>query len=982
MPETEPKLFSIPELIAEFGEMIPCAGNSPVRLDDPNTFWVVVSGSVNVFLVELIDGVEQSKRQQLMRRDSGQILLPVAVKEADEKKDQSQFNVISKGMPGTFLKRMPIERLEDIQPEELAATIDSWISQITNALSRFVDFPPRPTALAEPEMESDFDPCTLSTRRGVVWVPSLPPTESLFMDVVDEAESNKSAQRESSWIPLTRTSWLSIFSKVSLSCRSTESMIHRRDILSALNDFHHLVIDMERINRSLALVDAANLERARSSSRRIVEKNARRDLFNLYGLRDRTSEADHNKNLMDVLHSIGQKEGIEFKVPKRLGTSQAPLKLTEILDSSGIRSRQMTLVHADKWWREDAGALLAYHSESGHPVALLPRLFGGYKIVDPRQPKSISLDQKHAQMLHEKAWMFYPPLPPNDAQPGDMLRIALKGSSGAILRLVVSGVLKGVMTVVCALALGFIVQKLASGGDMLSLYVLVGTLSLFGLVGGLLNLLQSKALTRLSSRALARAEASLWDRILRIPESHLPDQSIGDLAMSSMVFHKMREGAEGVIANSVLLVMFLIPPLVLTLFYDLTLGLISLLFSFAALMITILLGYRLISPQIRLIYASRSVTSRLFQIISGITKLRVELAEGSAYAVWSQHYRDQKLAEIEMGRRQSHSHAFASALPFFAVGLFFLAWVNTGGESIESLTQFLIVFAIFWSFQSALSRFSFSCGDIASSLPAFRQLKPVISAKPEIEDQGESIDFLGGHLLFDKVSFRYDADGPLILDDVTIQAQSGEFVAIAGESGAGKSTLFRLGLGLNRPTSGAVLYDGRDLQNLNLKQVRRMIGAVPQSIRLHPQDIWDNVVMHRVMASNEDVWKSTRLSGIESQIKAMPMGMMTPVGSSESVLSGGESQRISIARALLGNPRIILLDEATNWLDNANQAEFMKNLMMLVATRVVIAHRLSTLEKADRIYVLQGGRVVQVGSYGELAAEEGLFKRLIQRQIV
>ena len=176
-------------------------------------------------------------------------------------------------------------------------------------------------------------------------------------------------------------------------------------------------------------------------------------------------------------------------------------------------------------------------------------------------------------------------------------------------------------------------------------------------------------------------------------------------------------------------------------------------------------------------------------------------------------------------------------------------------------------------------------------------------------------------------------------------------------------------------------YDGRDLRHLNLKQVRRKIGAVPQSVRLHPQDLWDNIVAHHEETTTGEVWQAARAAGIEREIKAMPMGMMTMVGASGAVLSGGESQRVTIARSLIGSPRIMLFDEATNWLDNESQAEVMQNLALLTSTRIVIAHRLSTLEQADRIYVMQAGKVVQSGSFQKLMEVDGVFRELVRRQV-
>ena len=265
--------------------------------------------------------------------------------------------------------------------------------------------------------------------------------------------------------------------------------------------------------------------------------------------------------------------------------------------------------------------------------------------------------------------------------------------------------------------------------------------------------------------------------------------------------------------------------------------------------------------------------------------------------------------------------------------------------------------------------------------PAFDQMRPLLAAVPETEVEGATVEYLGGDILFDRVSYRYDPDGPLVLDDVTIRARPGEFVAIAGESGAGKSTLFRLALGFNRPTAGAVYYDGRDLRHLNLKQLRRRIGAVPQSVGLHPLDLWDNLVGHNDEVASDEVWAAVRVADIEEEIRGMPMGMMTMVGTGGNVLSGGERQRVTIARSVIGSPQIMLFDEATNWLDNESQATVMRNLTALTSTRVVIAHRLSTLQQADRIYVLQAGRVVQSGSFDELMEGDGVFRELVRRQV-
>ncbi len=230
------------------------------------------------------------------------------------------------------------------------------------------------------------------------------------------------------------------------------------------------------------------------------------------------------------------------------------------------------------------------------------------------------------------------------------------------------------------------------------------------------------------------------------------------------------------------------------------------------------------------------------------------------------------------------------------------------------------------------------------------------------------------------ISWGYD-DGPLVLEDVSLHADPGEFIAIVGGSGAGKSTLLRLALGLARPTSGFVSYDGRDLEHLDAVSIRRQISVVLQDGDLPEGSVEDAILGVSNSLTINDAWQAARLAAVSDDIAAMPMGMHTVIGSSGTTLSGGQVQRIQIAAALVRNPHILILDEATNWLDNRKQAEVMHNIEHLEITRIVVAHRMSTIRHADRIYVLEAGKVVQQGSYGALADREGTFRDLIRRQL-
>ncbi len=980
MQDTRTEYTSLAELAARSGTSVPCAGNMPVKLDDTDGVWFIDQGAVDLFLVEFKDGVEQAPPQHLVRRESGRLLPSVAPDEQNDHDKDTTLGLIAKGLPGTLLKRLPASLLSEVDPAELAEQTDTWLIAITDTLSRFVSHLPRPTALAEPGLTQTLASCTLSVQRGVVWVSQPPSGASLFMDMVGQPELAEAGGPHEAVVPLTRTSWLTLFGEATLSGESTETLAKEGRLPPALASFHAVAFALERLNRRLAVVDDANLERDRATSRSKAERAARQRLFNIYDLPiDRDANVEDTA-LSDALKIIGGHEGIDFRIPARSRPSDSPIGLVDVLDASGVRARRVRFKAEDNWWRGDSNALLGFRAEDGQPVVLLPGMFGRYREIDPVSQRTVWVTADRAGALADEAWMFYRPLPPRDVKPSDLLRIALHGSKAELGRLVIAGLPGGLIKLLPALALGFVANHILAGGTAGALYAVTVTLAGFGVLGALLHLLQSTAMMRLEGRSASRVEAAFWDRLMRLPPSVLHGHPAGDLAMSGMTFQNLRDGLQGVVADSLLSLLFLLPVFGVIFFYDAALGVVALVFSLVSLLATVALGLRQISPYGRMISAARRVAGRLFQIVNGIAKLRVEGAEGSTFAIWARDYRAQKRAELELGALEGHSRAFGAALPFVAGGVLLFAVVEVGDRNVP-VGDFLIVYTVFIAFQSAIARLGDSFGTIAAMLPAFDQMRPLLAAVPESEVEGDPVERLGGEILFDHVSFRGDPDGPLILDDVTIRARPGEFVAIAGESGAGKSTLFRLALGIDRPTAGAVYYDGRDLRHLNLKQVRRRIGAVPQSVRLHPQDLWDNIVAHHEEPTVDEVWQAARAAGIEREIKAMPMGMMTMVGSGGSVLSGGEGQRVTIARALMGRPRIMLLDEATNWLDNEHQAEVMQNLALLTSTRIVIAHRLSTLEQADRIYVMKAGKVVQSGSFKDLMEVDGVFRELVRRQI-
>jgi ABC-type bacteriocin/lantibiotic exporter with double-glycine peptidase domain len=305
-----------------------------------------------------------------------------------------------------------------------------------------------------------------------------------------------------------------------------------------------------------------------------------------------------------------------------------------------------------------------------------------------------------------------------------------------------------------------------------------------------------------------------------------------------------------------------------------------------------------------------------------------------------------------------------------------------GGAGEPALTtgQFVAFYAAFGTFANATCELSNTSLNLLAIVPFFERLRPILDAAPESDGAKPHPGRLHGEISVSRLHFRYAADGPWVLKDVSLTIRAGEFVALVGPSGCGKSTLLRLMLGFEQPSSGAVYYDGLDLAQLDTRGLRQQLGVVLQESRLMPTDIFRNIVGDSSHTVN-DAWTAAEQAGLAEDIRQMPMGLNTVVSEGGGTFSGGQSQRLLIARALVAKPRIVFFDEATSALDNRAQAIVTNSLKQLEATRVVIAHRLSTLVDADRIIFLDDGQIQEEGTYAELMTKGRRFAELARRQL-
>jgi ATP-binding cassette subfamily C protein len=650
--------------------------------------------------------------------------------------------------------------------------------------------------------------------------------------------------------------------------------------------------------------------------------------------------------------------------------------VASIARASRVRLRRVLL--KGDWWRQDNGPLLAF-TQDQHPVALLPNSPTGYDLADPVAAVRTPVTAAIAAGLAPFAHTFYRPFPAQALRVLDLARFGLASWGKDLRRVLLLSLIGALLALLPPIATGMVVETIIPGGERGQLLLVLLGLAVAAIAAALFEITRNIAILRVESRADAAFEAGLWDRLLGLPVSFFRRFPAGDLAGRALGIAAIRQLLTGATVTSLLGGVFSLCSLGLLFVYDLRLAGLALLLLLALLGVTALAGYGQLRFQRPMYQVRGKVAGLVLQLITGIARLRVAGAEERALALWATQFSAQRRLAFRARSVANMLAVFQSTVPLLsAAAIFALAAARLRvGLSVGAFLAFNAAFGQALAGALALST---ALNSVLRAVPLYERLRPILEAPPEVDPSRPDPGELTGAIEVSHVSFRYQPDGPLNLDDVSLLARPGEFVAVVGPSGSGKSTLFRLLLGFEAPRAGSIYFDSRDLAGLDLQAVRRQMGVVLQTSKVIAGAILTNIIGGKLLTL-EDAWEAARLSGLEDDIKQMPMGMHTVIPEGGNTLSGGQRQRLLIARAVASRPRILLFDEATSALDNKTQAVVSQSLEQLKATRVVIAHRLSTVRHADRIYVMQAGRVVQQGSYEELAGQPGLFADLVKRQL-
>ena len=957
------------------GELYTFKGNEPILLDDPRTIWLVRSGSMALFAVTTKEDKDViGTRHHLFTCDCEELLFGTL-----NDCDRTDCQILAVPVGKTELLKIEwscFEQLVDEGDANLATLIENWLEKFASILAT-ENIPAIQVRGSSTEQLSltngqTFQPevdtvAWIQVRQGIVcW-------QGRGLSLVPETA-----------IPLTSAMWVEAKGSVQLATKTTSNLEDPETLVRGLSWLHNQLLQYDEELKQRERIAEFDRLQAKERLNRRVTVEAIGDLASPL-MDDRVDSFVASAPLLAAAGAVGKAIDADIRPPaKSEDLDRIKEPLAAIARASRLQIRQVLL--RDNWWQQGCGPLVAYTEEDERPVALLPVTATSYELYDPKVNRHVPIDRTTAETISPSAHMFYRSFPDRVLNSFDIIKFGLSGRFFDIVAIVLCGIAVALLGMVVPQATAIIIDNAIPDSDRGLLWQIGLGLLLAALATSLFRLAQGFSLLRVETISDTSTQAAMWDRLLNIPVSFYRQYTVGDLQSRVSSISAMRRQLGGTFFIKLITGLFALLNLVLLFFYSVKLAFVAAIAGIIVMIVTISGGFLLVRKVLPLLEMEGHIFGQVVQLINGVAKLRVAGAESRAFACWSKNYSGQIKLELSTQLIEDLLAVFNTVIPTIVTGVLFwfavqlLTDAQSTGTVGLTVGTFVAFNSAFKTFIGGASNVSNTVTDLLQVTPQWKRARPIVETVPEVELSKADPGKLIGRINLDHVSFRYQADSPLVLKDVSIDIEPGEFIALVGGSGSGKSTVMRLLLGFETPEDGSVFYDRRDLAKLNISIVRRQLGVVMQNNKILSGSIFDHLAGGANVTLDE-AWNAAEMAGVADDIAAMPMKMHTVISEGGGNFSGGQKQRLAIAKALILQPKILMFDEATSALDNKTQKIVSENLDKLKVTRIVIAHRLSTIRNAHRIYVLETGRVIQQGNFEDLASGKGLFRNLMQRQL-
>ena len=650
-------------------------------------------------------------------------------------------------------------------------------------------------------------------------------------------------------------------------------------------------------------------------------------------------------------------------------------QLEYVLRPTGLMTREVEL---EEGWQNDAyGPMLGYLKKVGTAVALLPGTIYGYYYKDPATGKKTRITRKTANLFSREALCFYQPLPMKKLGIPDLL-LYMKNSitHGDLAVIVLATLAVQLVGMIEPRVYSLVTGKILEGHNM-NLMAGVGVFLLTSAFAAqLIGLVRSLLMQRINTKTSQAVQASVMMRILSLPVSFFRRYSSGELSSRAGSVNSLCS----MMLNNILSIGLssLLSLLYVAQIFSFAPALVwpSLLIILATVVMSLAVSFVQIGISRKRMKLSAEEQGMSYAVMNGIQKIRLSGSEKRVFARWGRLYAKGAQLEYNPPLFLKINTVITTAISLIGtIVLYYLAIQTNVGVS-----QYYAFTAAYGRVMGAFSALAGIAISVASIRPVLEMAEPILKAEPEVAADKQPVDRVTGHIEMSHVSFRYEENTPYVLNDLSLDIKAGEYVAIVGRTGCGKSTLVRLLLGFEKPEKGGIFYDRHDLNSIDPRSLRKHIGVVIQNGQLFQGDIFSNITISAPDLTLDEAWEAAEMAGIAQDIRDMPMGMQTLISEGQGGISGGQKQRLMIARAVAPKPSILIFDEATSALDNKTQKQVSGALDKLNCTRIVIAHRLSTIRNCDRILVMDGGAIIEEGTYDQLIEKGGYFAELVARQ--
>ena len=641
----------------------------------------------------------------------------------------------------------------------------------------------------------------------------------------------------------------------------------------------------------------------------------------------------------------------------------------------GIKSRTVTLEKG--WYNHAVGAMLGTLKEDGPAVALIPGRISGYRLIDFKTGKKAKLNRKNEGLLDNEAVCFYEPLPQKALTMGDLLKFMVQqlSLSDIVLYLLLMG-LSAALGLLSPLFTRWLFSDVLESGSLQVLLSLAVFMVCFSISRLCLGAFQELVNSRIGIKQNIAVQAAVMNRIMSLPPTFFRKYSAGELSQRSAYVQSLCSTLFSTIGMTGLTSLFSLIYVGQIFVFAPALVVPSLVITAATIALSLLTTFTQMKITRERMQTSAKTSGLTYATITGIQKIKLAGAEKRMFSRWARQYA--KEAQLEYNPPTFLKLSGTISLALSLIGTMIL--YATAVKNHVGVADYYAFNTAYGMVSSAFMSVVSIAATIANIKPTLEMAKPIMEAEPEAHVGKEIITSLQGNIELSHVCFRYDDSMPNVIDDLSLTIKAGEYLAIVGSTGCGKSTLMRLLLGFETPRKGSIFFDKKDIARIDLESLRGKIGTVMQDGKLFLGDIYSNIVITAPELTMDAAWEAAEIASIADDIRAMPMGMNTIISEGQGGISGGQKQRLMIARAVAPKPKILMFDEATSALDNITQKKVSEAIDSLKCTRIVIAHRLSTIQHADRIIYLDGGKIVEDGTYEELIAKNGYFAKLVERQ--